>query len=91
VHPKVINLSNTDYVYDADPRSQSGMLKRLSIFLGQNIENLFQPSGILASIHQWFVNFLIGNLRAYGGCLDSKGDERRGIAAISFGEVPSNL
>ena len=25
-----------------------------------------------ASLRGWFLNFLIGNLRAYGGCLDSK-------------------
>ena len=26
----------------------------------------------LKEISKWFLSFLIGNLRAYGGCLDSK-------------------
>ena len=41
--------------------------------------------------HERFLDFLIGNQEYVVDALTPKGDEGRGMAAISFGEVPSNL
>ena len=39
----------------------------------------------------WFLDFLIGNQEYMVDALALNGDEGRSMAAISFGEVPSNL
>ncbi len=39
----------------------------------------------------WFLDFLIGNQEYMVDALAQNGDEGRSMAAISFGEVPSNL
>ena len=42
-------------------------------------------------IVKWFIDFLIGNQEQMADALTLRGDEGRGVAAIRFGEVPSNL
>ena len=39
----------------------------------------------------WFLDFLIGNQEHMVDALALNSDEGRSMAAISFGEVPSNL
>ena len=39
----------------------------------------------------WFLDFLMGNQERMVDALTLRGDEGRGMAAINFGEVPSNL